>query len=253
MKRFLSLLICLMLPLCAFAEGLPEIDFDGLQLGLTLAEVKIALKDTPEYDDLIGIHPAQSHDICTLERLTTEIFSDEGNPVKEERNSDVFLIILGDTMEVAGYKAYPSWRFVRPVVDGAISADDEQAVFYAGSYSFESNFFWGDLNCRDVHDELKGILNSLYGEGVASTTTATEPYSTTKHGTGDDATYTYKFDTYEFTLWQGADDKQVLMSFCERTKLLRITYLWMGAQQMISDALALCPPPEESEKDISGL
>lgn len=110
-----------------------------------------------------------------------------------------------------GYTAdFTTLFFVRPVVEGALNQNDNEAVFYAGSYDFFSS--------TTALEDLTNKLTALYGEGK------------TQNNDSDSKSI----------VWNGKDDTQIyLTSFDTISNYTRLVYVWNGAETMIEDALAV--------------
>lgn len=222
MKRFfaLALTICLLaLSLPAFAQ--PEFNFRGIPFQTTLKEVTKELECSAK--------PAEEWHGCSIEDLTTR-GSYMAYPINESDPRAPYLYLVSETsgIEVAGHKSLcGTLFFVRPVDKGELSQKDEDAVFYAGSYDFfgDAEFAFNDLMAK---------LTALYGAPVAAKDEGNNNYYT----------------------WNGANDTAIVIHRIDNViGYLRLSYIWLGAQELIAAAneAYIEPEPALPNGDYNGL
>lgn len=147
---------------------------------------------------------------------------------KDEKAPDVFLSDdMLDVDDVAGYMPFQSLAFfVRPVENGSLVQENDRAVLYAGVYLFE----FGTKEVEDNYRDILGKLTSIYGEPISEN---------------------------RGFLWQGANQTVIHLTNggAERTNVVRLSYLWTDAQQMIDEAYAVVAdePAVDNSTNTNGL
>ncbi len=211
------------------AQELPEIDFRGIKLGAALADVQAIMEIVTEPAE--GYYGTNLSDIlfgrCWI------ISGGLWEPYSEDPACFLWMELqtwsrlnIGD---VAGHEPqFTEMFFVRPVIDGMISADDAKAVFYAGSYTF---FDSGGATAND----LEAKLTALYG--------APEKPEVNKPG----------WDGWCALVWHGADD--TVISLFSNGREVRLSYAWLGAEALIEEARNAyeTPAPVDNTGNFNGL
>jgi len=153
MKKLLCLVcVAMMLVSCsAFAEELPEIDFSGIKLGSTAAEVDETVGK--QLTHCIG----RNNTFYRTRDMATHIFGDSYNDDEVYADKLTLYIDGFGSNSIFGYDLLTSRLFfVRPIKDGVIEADDNNSIFYAGVYTFVSD--------KTTKKELTSKLNAQYGK-----------------------------------------------------------------------------------------
>lgn len=226
MKKIFCLLMALVMLMGAtgvFAEEtqeLPEIDFRGVKLGSTLAEMQTVLEDNP-YNAETYCGTDLSDIMFDTYYLLSPHYTHPENPVCFLEGAR-----LANGRNVAGYEAtYVGTYFVRPVTDGVISTDNAETVFYAGSYGFEG----GDIDT--MVDDLEKKLTTLYG---------TPEKQKVNDGTA--------------LIWYGANDTAISLWSYGRYPYVGLSYVWLGAETLIEEARnAYDPAPVDNTNNYNGL
>ncbi len=227
MKKTLCLLMALVMLLGATGvcaeetQELPEIDFRGVKLGSTLADVQTVLEVNP--------HNAETFCGTDLSEIMFDFYYYASPKYAHPENPGCFLDeeIGYLNLDVAGYEAdHVGMYFVRPVIDGIISDDNSEAIFYAGSYSFSS----GDINT--TVDDLEKKLTTLYG---------TPEKQKINGGTA--------------LVWYGADDTAISLWSYGTGPYAGLSYVWLGAEALIDEAKNAyeAPAPVDNTNNFDGL
>ncbi|MGN0752977.1 MAG: hypothetical protein ACI4ME_00860 [Aristaeellaceae bacterium] len=200
MKKVLALIMAVLMMTSAgiaLAEELPEIRFRGMAFGATVAEAR----KTEELSLSKG-NDCIYHDFEHL--LSGETWTRE----QQDDNSEVYLDADLDYVDVAGYPCYFGFAmFYRPVIDGRLCEDDEQAILYGAFYDLYPN----SSDMESSADDLKNKLTTLYGKPETQN---------------------------NLTTWHGANQVDVIMYVAKNSNHIRLSYLWWGAQEGIDEAFA---------------
>ncbi|MBQ8312457.1 MAG: hypothetical protein IJX84_04550 [Clostridia bacterium] len=111
-------------------------------------------------------------------------------------------------VDVAGFTcSYGKALFFQPVVDGQLTSDEESAVLFGGFY----DLFPNPEEMTAAEEELADKLTKLYGDAVTEE---------------------------ELTVWHGVDNVDIVMYVANSSNQIRLSYLWMDAQDAISESFA---------------
>lgn len=232
MKRIIAMLVAavvLMTAFSAFAEELPSITFRGLSFGMTY---RAAVENGRAPD---GAIPVSVPYIGRIDEIIYRSEYLEGLNLidPDEKLSSIMLMSYDSGVDVAGYTAYQvDWRFVRPLVDGKISMNDDDAIFYAGWYSIQSPDY------RALEKDLTEKLTTLYGEpeGIY------------------DIEISWGVFEKAMIVWQGRDDIRIILT-TDGYSGCRLAYVWMGAQELIDAVYSAeeAVEPVEATYSLNGL
>ncbi len=204
---------------------LPEIDFRGIKLGATLAQVQ----------EMLGLDPYKPETFCgtDLSDIMFDFCWFAAPKYMHPENPDCFLYgeigHVDSNRNIAGHDAaWTELYFVRRTDDGEVSANDAEAVFYAGSYSFDA-FSGNDIDA--IIDDLEKKLTVLYGVPEK------------QKSNGGNA-----------LVWYGADDTAISLWSYEHS-YARLSYVWLGAEALIEEARNAyeAPAPVDNSSNFNGL
>lgn len=198
MRRLFALLAAMMMMTCAaMADELPEIRFHGMAFGATVAEAR----ETEE----LWLSKGNEMTYHDFEHLLS------GETWAIEQQAGVSKVYLEEDLSGADVAGYPCSfglaMFYRPVIDGRLCEDDEQAILCGAFYDLFPNS--GDM--KAIAADLKDKLTTLYGKPE------------TKNN---------------LTTWHGANQVDVVLYVAKNSNQIRLCYLWQGAQEGIDEAFA---------------
>lgn len=220
MKKILCIILSLiaLFSCSALAEetaDLPAIDFRGYPLGSALADM--------EFEDRKNIYSLYDGHAATIEELIT---SNATVWFDDNKNEATLLYYNFWVDEVAGYHVSDAnMFFIRPVVDGMISENDDEAIFFAGKYDFLLN-----NKGEEAYNDLASKLTTLYGEP-----------ETKKDVRGQTVLFWYGLNDTAITLYRRRGD-------------VTLAYVWLGAETLIEEARnAYVEPVVDNAENMSGL
>lgn len=239
MKKAIALIIAMILmatTMCsAIGEELPEFSFRGVKFGTTLEQAKAILGDAEECSD---------SDASEFDAFLQEYFHTSFESVPEEVASKMYLITSFDVEDVAGYRAWCKALFVRPVIDGKLVEDNDQAIFYAGGYRIEASSNNVDdsiIIYRDILEKMTGLYGEPYEKDIIKGIRTCTNWKIDCDNKPDD----------------GIDCEIDMFSLS--TYFVRLNYVWLDAQTLLEEAysaasdLVIAKPTVDNSKSVNGL
>ena len=203
----LVLLITLLVTPC-LAEELPEIQFRDAAFGTTIGQMRA------EHN----IDPWTYTRVYYGAGLDWYI-EEAGFELANIKNEDpVLMEYVLDVKEAAGYDCSTYRYYVRPVKDGTLVTDDDQAQLFLGTYRLYAPSIEA---APDAVKDLIGKLSQLYG-----TPEVKEQYSPIKKESPSSVT----------GIWHGADDTAIILYWCDISNCIDLMYAWHGAQPLLDAA-----------------
>ena len=216
MKRILSMLCLVIMVFSCSAmaeENTPEINFRGMKLGSTAAEVSTILSAEGSSLSLSAAHAHLSY--LPKDAAYVSVSLSPAAIQNNEHNEDVILISYTPSVEVAGHTTWTGVLcFVRPVVDGVLAENDMDSLFYAGTYAL-------DISAKD---DLKKKLTDLYGKPEKG-----------------------KHNKKECYTWYGANNTAIHMTEHNfMSNFLGLSYVWLGFDDVYQASCAYLDAQPES-------
>ena len=202
-KLFIACLTLFLFACSAIAEdNLPEISFRGMKLGATAGEIATIFENEGKFLSLSSGDP----DCSYSPKDAAYAFMARTYDVKDGKyNKEAILINYESSMEIAGHSTWGGIMcFVKPIVNGCISENEMDSIFYAGTYAF-------DISAKK---DLKNKLTELYGKPEKSTYNKNEIYT-----------------------WYGKNNTAIYMTENRKaiSNFLGITYAWLGFDQVFKE------------------
>lgn len=245
MKKFVALLLCLVL-LCsasALAENLTDkpINFAEFTFGQTLQQVRSS----------VWVESLSFSKRILPTRMIGDINRDWSGILYEDTSDTVRISARLPEREIAGHRGSVELHFTFP---GASRADND-AVLYAGIYSFYEN-------AAGTFEDLKTKLTKLYGEPWKLATSSDEIWGPMEFSENDEwrknewTNARQRMQNTQYVVWKSSANggMMVLKYFNEEGSWERseLCYLWPEADQYL-DAMYQQNAGGASANDMQGL